>query len=321
MLYMDPVNKFLDRVRSGRVCVGAQHSIMSPQIVEMYGWTGLDFVVIGTEVEAIDKSMIETLMRAANAARIVPIIKLAHPDPKLVSETLNWGANIVLCPHVTSAKQLDELVAASRFYPIGTRGECPVARYTQYGITPLDDSRDQANRATSIIPIIEDKEALDNIEEIVANEHISLIEIGPFDFARSLETALRGPVIWAAIDKIVDAARAAGKHVMMPMWITPELETAKAVMQHQIDHLISRGITVLFQPDVHVLANHYRNLTPMREITVRDEPDEPVAAEVPTATAKANGKANGKAKPTAKATTKKVRAGSARAAKTTARRR
>ena len=148
MLYREPVTSFLDRVRSDQVCLGAQHSIMSPQVVEMYGWAGLDFVVIGTEVEAIDRSTIENLMRAANASGIVPIIKLAHPDPRLVTETLNWGAPLVLCPHVTSAKVLDELVAAARFFPIGTRGECPVARYTKYGLTPLDQSRDWTNTAT-----------------------------------------------------------------------------------------------------------------------------------------------------------------------------
>jgi 4-hydroxy-2-oxoheptanedioate aldolase len=321
MLYMDPVHAFLDRVRSDRVCLGAQHSIMSPHVVELYGWAGLDFVVIGTEVEAIDKSMIETLLRAANAARIVPIVKLAHPDPKLVSETLNYGANLVLCPHVSNAKQLDELVAAARFYPVGTRGECPVARYTQYGVMPLDESRDLANRVTSVIPIIEDKEALDNIDEIVANEHISLIEIGPFDFARSLETAVRGPVIWAAIDKIVTAARAAGKKVMMPMWITPQLETAKAIMQHQIDHLIARGITVLFQPDIHVLSDHYRNLMPMRGIRIREEEAaDAVAVAAPDVKPARKPKPKSRARASVSRSTKKVRNGRVGAAKTAARR-
>jgi 4-hydroxy-2-oxoheptanedioate aldolase len=312
MLYREHVDAFLERVLSDQVCLGAQHSIMSPHVVEMYGWAGLDFVVIGTEVEAIDKSTIENLLRAANGANIVPIVKLAHPDPKLVAETLNWGASRVLCPHITSRAQLDELVAAARFYPIGTRGECPIARYTKYGVMPLEQSRDVANTAVSIIPIIEDKEALENIDEIMACPQISLVEIGPFDFSRSLEAALRGPAVWAAIDKIVGAARAAGKRVMMPMWITPDTDSSTKIMQWNAEKLIARGITVLFQPDIHVLADHFRNLLPMRGIRLREEDEaEEVADEMMMVAAAApapetngatngHGSGNGKAKPRAK---------------------
>lgn len=290
---------------------------MSPNVVEMYGWAGLDFVIIGTEVEAIDRSMIESLLRAAHSARIVPLVKIAHPDPRLVAETLNYGANLLLVPHVTNGKQLAELVDAARFFPIGTRGECPVGRYTKYGLMPMDESRDLGNRVTSIIPIIEDKEAFDNIEEICANEHISLIEIGPFDFARSLGVEVRGPVVWKAVERITEVARAAGKRVMMPVWMTPQLTSWPQVIEHQIEHLVGRGITLLFQPDIHVLADHYRNLMPLRKIRVREEPEaaaemiEPAKPTNGAAKAKrANGKAKGKARPKAKA---KLRARSQRA--------
>ena len=147
----------------------------------------------------------------------------------------------------------------------------------------------------------------------MANEHISLIEIGPFDFARSLEAKHRGPVVMEAIDKVVTTARAYGKKVMMPMWITPDTDSSKKIIDHQIDKLISRGITVLFQPDIHVLSDHYRNLMPLRGIRVRQEADEaeseeldeaammlaaaapppPVEAPASKRTGKSNGKSNG----------------------------
>ena len=271
MLYRELADKFLERVQQGHVCIGAQHSMMSPQLVEMYGLAGLDFVVIGTEVEAIDKSMIENLMRAAAASRTVPIIKLAHADARLVSETLNYGAPLVLTPHITSAKQLEEMVAASKFTPVGTRGECPVARYTSYGVMNLDDSRDLGNASVSIIPIIEDREALENIEEIAAVEGVNLFEIGPFDFSRSLGEKIRGPAVIEAVDHLVATIRKHGKHVMMPMWVTPQLDSLKKFIDWQVEKLVSRGVTVLFQPDVHVLSDHYRSLMYMRSIRVNEE--------------------------------------------------
>jgi len=212
-------------------------------------------------------------MRAANAARIVPIVKLAHPDPKLVSETLNYGAPLVLVPHITSTAQLEEMVAASRFAPVGSRGECPVARYTSYGIMNLDDSRDLANHAVSVIPIIEDREGLDNIEEIAAVPNVELIEIGPFDFSRSLGDKMRGPVVMEAIDRVIAAVSKYNKRIMMPMWITKDTDSFKKIIDWNVETLVSRGVTVLFQPDIHVLSDHYRSLMPLRGIRVRSEDD------------------------------------------------
>src|SRR5262245_24100650 len=137
MLYRDTLTSFLERARSGKVCLGVHSSAMSPQLIEMFGFAGLDYVIIGTEVESIDNSALENLLRAANAARTVPIVKVRRPEPALVSEIMNFGAPLVMVPHVTRGAQLQQLVAAARFEPLGTRGECPVARYTGYGLLDL----------------------------------------------------------------------------------------------------------------------------------------------------------------------------------------
>ena len=54
MLYRDTITAFLERARSGSVCLGVHCSSMSPQLVELYGFAGLDFVIVGTEVEGPD---------------------------------------------------------------------------------------------------------------------------------------------------------------------------------------------------------------------------------------------------------------------------
>ncbi len=128
MLYRQTLTTFLERARSGRVCLGMHTSSMSPQLIELYGFAGLDFVILGTEVESMDNLRLEDLMRAASASGTVPIVKLRRPDPVLVSEIMNYGAPLVMVPHVTSAAQLEQLVAASRFEPLGTRGQCPAGR-------------------------------------------------------------------------------------------------------------------------------------------------------------------------------------------------
>jgi len=286
MLYRDTVVTFLERARSGRVCLGVHCSSMSPQLVELYGFAGLDFVIVGSEVEAMDNGRMEDLLRAANAARTVPIVKLRRPDPVLVSETMNYGAPLVMVPHVTSGPQLEQLVAAARFEPHGTRGECPVGRYTGYGTILLNESREAANVTSSIIPIIEDRAALDHLDEIAAVDGVDILEIGPYDLSRSLGVAGQAygsPVVLDAIDAIVAAARRHGKAVKAPLWITPETDTPSKVISWQIDELVSRGVTLLYGIEVWVLSEFFRTLMPLRGVRVRSDEE---AAAVEAAAAK-----------------------------------
>ena len=278
MLYRQTLEKFLERVRTGRVCLGAHTSLMSPQAVELYGLAGLDFVILGTEVEPLDYGPMENLMRAANAAGIVPIIKLRRPDPDLVEDVMNFGGSLLITPHVTSADQLRKLVAATRFGRHGTRGECPVGRYTGYGVMPLIESRTLANQSSCIIPLIEDVEALDHLDEIFSVEGVDLVTIGPIDFSSSLQIdeapGYRNQKVMDVVGLIADAARRNGKAVMVPMWITEECDTPEKTIRFQIEHFVARGVTVLYRPDLHVLSDYYRNLLALRSVTVREELDD-----------------------------------------------
>jgi 4-hydroxy-2-oxoheptanedioate aldolase len=287
MLYQDALVQFRARTRDGKVSLGVHASSMSPQLVELYGFAGVDFVILGTEVEAMDLGKLEDLLRAANAAGTVPIVKLRRPDPDLVSETMNYGAPIVMVPHITSGPQLEELVAAARFEPDGTRGECPVGRYTGYGTIDLDVSRRAANGVSCVIPIIEDREAMKNLDEIAAVDGVDIMEIGPFDLSRSLGypgQAYSSSVVLDAIDEITDAARRHGKAVAAPLWISPDTDSPSKIIAWQIEHLVARGITLLYAAEVILLASYFRDLRPLRNVRIRS--DEEAAALEPKVPAK-----------------------------------
>lgn len=119
MLHSELARVFQERARAGKVCLGIHTSSMSPQLIEMYGIVKLDFVIIGAEVESLDLSRMEDLMRAANASGTVPIVKLKRPDPNMVGEVMNIGAPMVMVPHVTTAKQLELMVRPRASSPRG----------------------------------------------------------------------------------------------------------------------------------------------------------------------------------------------------------
>ncbi len=281
MLHSELARVFQERARAGKVCLGIHSSSMSPQMIEMYGIVKLDFVIIGAEVESLDLSRMEDLMRAANASGTVPIVKLKRPDPHMVGEVMNIGAPMVMVPHVTTGKQLELMVRASRFEPEGLRGECPIARYNGFGSLHLAETHDAANRAHSIIPIIEDVEALDHLDEMMAVEDVDIYEVGPFDLSRSLGEngqAYAGPKTMAALEKVCAAAERHGKAVCAPIWHTIKTDSYPGIYARQMDELISRGVNCLYEIETAFMALHMTRLGLLREVrTVEDDVPAPAA--------------------------------------------
>ncbi len=269
MLYPQPVAAMLERARSGKTCFGVHHSAMSPQLVEMYGRLRLDFVIVGTEVESIARNTMENLMRAADAGGTVPIVKLSRNDPSLIDDALNSGAPFVTIPHITTRKELDDAVRASRFKPKGLRGLCPLARYNGYGTESIDRVFEATNSARCILPIIEDVEAIDHIDDLMSSPDVEIYEVGPFDLSSSLglrrELTYGNPETMRIVEKVANAARRYNKQLMVPLWITPETDSPAKIVSRQVDELLSRGVTMFYGLEMMLVARLFRDLTPLRE--------------------------------------------------------
>lgn len=270
MLYLDSVRRFKARARERKVCLGMHITSGSAQVVEMAGHVGLDFVIISREIEQIDDSQTEHLLRAATVAGTVPMIKLRRNDPALVEDALNAGAPLLNVPHVRTRQELDVVVRASRFAPKGTRGLCPAARYNAFGAGSLATARSVANEESSIIPILEDKECLEHLDELMSSPDVDIFEIGPFDLSHSLgldpSLSYGNPQTMAAVEKIVNAAQKHGKVVMAPSWFPREAVSSQEMIERQASELVSRGITVLYHlVDVMLLARTLREMMPIRD--------------------------------------------------------
>lgn len=274
MLYLQQLRAFKARARERKVCFGMHISTQSAQVVEMAGQVGLDFVIISREIEQIDESMTEHLLRAAAASGTVPMIKLRRNDPNLVEDALNAGAPLLNVPHVRTRAELDTVVRASRFAPRGTRGLCPAARYNAFGAGTLENARNIANEESSIIPILEDKECLANLDELMSSPDVDIFEIGPFDLSHSLglnpSLSYGNPETMAAVEKICAAAKKHDKLVMAPSWFPREAVAAPDMIQKQTDELVSRGVTVLYHlVDIMLLARTLREMMPIRDASTK----------------------------------------------------
>ncbi|MCW2238791.1 HpcH/HpaI aldolase family protein [Azospirillum canadense] len=187
----------------------------SGHAMEIFGDVGFDFAVIDAEHAPFDRASIDTVLMAARAGGIAGLIRVAEPSPAQLLAALDDGAAGVLVPHVSSAEAARAAVAACR-YRGGRRGFSNSPRAGRYGGLAMWPHVDAQDASVAVIAMIEDPEALDVVDAILATDGLDAIFIGRADLTVALGAASPdAPEVRSAVDRILAAARAADKPVCL----------------------------------------------------------------------------------------------------------
>src|SRR5581483_10542927 len=129
----------------------------APQVIEILGGVGFDFVIIDAEHGPFDRTSTDLAILAARAANVEVIVRTPNCEPASLAAPLDDGAVGVVAPHVDSAKTARKLVAACRYS--GGRGYSNSPRGGGYGARPMWDHVAHADATTTVIAMIEDPRA------------------------------------------------------------------------------------------------------------------------------------------------------------------
>src|SRR5918995_2956478 len=173
-----------EKMRRGDPSMGTWLSMAHPSIAEILAMAGYDWVVVETEHTAIDVSEVLRLIIAIEQRGSVPLVRLAWNDPIQAKAVLDSGAAGVLVPMVNTKADAELAVAMTKYPPLGYRG-IGLARAQGYG-EDFDEYVKRANDDTLLMVIIEHKDAVANIEEILSVPGIDGTFIGPYDLSMSL---------------------------------------------------------------------------------------------------------------------------------------
>jgi len=125
-------------------------------------------------------------------------------------KVLDGGAYAVICPMVNTRADAERLVAATHYPPHGTRSFGPI-RGLLYG---GPDYPAHANDTVVVFAMIETREALDNVDDILSVPGLDAIYIGPSDLSLALGCTPTfddvDPPAAVAIDHILARAKAHG---------------------------------------------------------------------------------------------------------------
>lgn len=180
-------NHLKAKLTSNEPVFGVSVMIPSPQIVEMIGRLGFDWVLIDCEHGAISRETAELMVVAAEASGITPIARPATNSPEAILQVLECGACGVQVPHVGTAAEARRVVDAVKYHPVGSRSLAVGTRSAGYGFDlSMAAHVEQANTETLVCIQLEDEEGLRNLDEILQVPGVDVFFVGPSDLAQSM---------------------------------------------------------------------------------------------------------------------------------------
>lgn len=188
--------------------------IPDPHLVEALARTRLHSMILDCQHAMFTESSISPAVATAALAGKPVLVRLPVGDYAFGSKVLDLGAAGVVCPMVNTVAQARDLVAHVKYPPIGARSWGPRRAQPLAGLSGAAYLKG-ANDLLMAFAMIETREALANLDAILAVDGIDGAFLGPMDLSVSLSNGARLGVadaeVQAAIDAIGRAARRAGK--------------------------------------------------------------------------------------------------------------
>ncbi|MEA5047492.1 MAG: aldolase/citrate lyase family protein [Eubacteriales bacterium] len=193
-------NPMLEKMKRGEPVLGCQVRSRSTLIAEMIAYGGLDYVFIEGEHFVHNVETAENLIRAVQAADVVPIVRIPSHEDGLILQMLEAGAMGIIFPHIDTKEDALHAVREVKFAPLGNRGFGDSARASKFGFIPTDQYLKMVNENVMAIGMIESLEGIRNIDEIL-DAGLDVIRIGAKDL--SLDMGFGGVVTPEVREKVV----------------------------------------------------------------------------------------------------------------------
>ena len=216
------MNHVKDLLKAGKTAIGTTAAAASE--TRFLASAGFDFLLFDTQHSTDDIKGLARAVAGTRGAAAAPIVRVGDLRPDQICYALDIGAKGIVVPMVNTPAEAQDMVKWCR-YPFGgvrssagMRGEWgEFKNYREY--------MDAVNAQLLIVPMIETREALDAIDDILAVPGIDVLLVGPSDLSINLDVPLdyENPKYHAALDRIGAACQKAGVAAGM-FFVPPGIE-------------------------------------------------------------------------------------------------
>lgn len=211
----------------GGTTIGLWMSTPDAAAAEQLATIGYDYLCLDLQHGLLDYPTAVPMLQAIRTTS-VPLARAPWNEPGIIGKLLDAGTMGIIVPMVNSPEEAEAAVRACRYAPLGSRSWGPARAAPALGGGYFED----ANSQIACIPMIETRQAVERLEEILDVEGIDAVYVGPADLSISygLPPATDHPdsaVYQEALAKIVEVSTARS--------ITPGIHTVPGLVTHRVD--------------------------------------------------------------------------------------
>ena len=201
-------NRLKEIFKSGKSAVNGWLQIPNSFTAELMANQNWDSLTLDMQHGVIDYPNAIGMLQAISTTEVVPMARVNWNEPGQIMKILDAGAYGIICPMVSNKKEAENFVKACMYPPNGYRSYGPI-RGLVYGGS---DYADEANNEILKFAMIETKESLDNLDEIMKTPGLDGIYIGPADLSLAIGQKPsfdkpEGDPVYEVIMKILDHAK------------------------------------------------------------------------------------------------------------------
>lgn len=182
------------------------YEMAAPNMMRIIKTSGFDYVIIDAEHGYFDLHQIANLCAVAQGINLPTIIRIPNNDKAYITKLMDMGASGLLLSMCEDKSDLEGVVEASKYAPVGSRGITARRAHTGYLPVDLEEFMAKTNDETVILVQIESKKGIDNLGEILKNEYLDGVLVGPLDLSADLGSPgdFNSDIMKEAMDKIID---------------------------------------------------------------------------------------------------------------------
>ena len=195
----------------GPAALGAWITSREPILAEIAGRAGFDYVCIDMQHGLADFDCAVGILQALASTPAIPVVRVPSNDAAIIGRVLDAGAMGIIIPMVNSAEEAKRAADACRYAPAGSRSIGPFAVAARHGAEYVA----RANDLVACIPMIETRQAIEAIDDIVAVPGVDAVYVGPADLSLSLGLL---PAVDQTDEQFTDALAAVLVPASAMMW-------------------------------------------------------------------------------------------------------
>jgi len=206
-------NRTKANLKEGKAVYGMIHALANPQIAEMIGQAGYDFIMIDGEHGPGGMQAHLACLQAVAATPATAILRVASNDEVALKRALDLGVEGVLIPDVRTGAEALSAVASCLYPPRGKRGfSAGTVRASDYCLNINKYLADDGAELL-ICLMIESAKGVENAADIAAVEGVDVVQLGPFDltYDMGIPGQFEHPDFLEALAAVESATLAAGK--------------------------------------------------------------------------------------------------------------